>query len=87
MPEVSKFFGIRITMFYREHGIPHFHAEYQSFSASYNTNTGEIMEGTLPKKQDKIVQKWARQYQKELLENWEIMKKKGIFRKIKGADR
>ncbi|MCY4523421.1 MAG: DUF4160 domain-containing protein [Halobacteriovoraceae bacterium] len=87
MPEISRFFGIRITMFYREHGIPHFHAEYQSFSASYDIKTGERMEGALPKKQNRLVKEWAGQHKRELLENWKLMNEKGIFKKIKGADR
>ena len=28
MPEISRFFSIRITMYYDEHRPPHFHAEY-----------------------------------------------------------
>ena len=74
-------------MFYREHGVPHFHAEYQSFSASYEIETGKIMEGMLPKKQNKLIEEWAKQYEKQLMDNWRSMKKKGGFKKIRGADR
>ncbi len=87
MPEISRFFGIRITMFFREHGRPHFHADYQGFFAIYDIETGEIMEGDLPKKQNKIIRKWAREHHTELVNNWETMKKEGTFKKIKGADR
>ena len=28
MPEISLFYGIRITMYWSDHNPPHFHAEY-----------------------------------------------------------
>ena len=87
MPEISRFYGIRITMFYREHGYPHFHAEFQGFSASYDIKSGEKIEGALPRKQERTIRKWAKEHRDELLDNWELMHKKGTFRKIKGADR
>jgi hypothetical protein len=46
VPVISLFFGIVIRMFYREHGIAHFHAEYQGQQATFTFN-GEILAGNL----------------------------------------
>ncbi len=87
MPEISRFFGIRITMFYMDHDPPHFHARYQNFKASYDIKTGKRIAGTFPKNGERIIQSWAEINKGPLLKNWELMKTKGIFKKIKGADR
>lgn len=47
MPVISTFFGIVIRMFYRDHGIPHFHAEYQGQQATF-TFDGNLLAGELP---------------------------------------
>lgn len=46
MPVIATFFGIVIRMFYREHGVPHFHAEYQGQQATF-TFDGELLAGAL----------------------------------------
>ena len=74
-------------MFFKEHGQPHFHAEYQGFSAVYSIEEGVAIDGALPRKQNKIVQHWAKEHRDELSENWDMMKQKGAFKKIRGADR
>jgi hypothetical protein len=48
MPEISRFLGISITMYYREHGPPHFHAEYGEFEIRVEIESG-IVSGRLPK--------------------------------------
>ena len=42
MPELSRFLGIVIGMFYREHGVPHFHAVYGGHEISVEVETGRI---------------------------------------------
>jgi hypothetical protein len=59
MPEISRFFGIIIKMFFLDHSPPHFHVEYGDYKAIINIKTQEIMEGELPTKQLKLVQAWA----------------------------
>lgn len=86
MPEISRFFGIRIAMYFQEHNPPHFHARYQGFKAVYSINSGKRIEGSMPPKVENIIANWAKQCKKELEENWELMKKEGTFKKIKGAD-
>lgn len=46
MPVISTFFGIVIRMLYGEHGVPHFHAEYQGQQATF-TFDGELLAGTM----------------------------------------
>ncbi len=85
MPEISRFFGVVITINYHDHNPPHFHAEYQGLEAVYNINTGKKMEGQLPPSLNKIILKWAKQYKKELLKNWRLAKKGEPPHKIPGA--
>jgi len=76
MPEISRFFGIIIRM-YAEPGIPHhrphFHAYYQDHIAIYSVDTVERISGSLPRRQQRVVEAWAELHQDELMENWERM--------------
>jgi len=49
MPEISRFYGIIIRMFYNDHNPPHFHVIYQEDEALIEITTLEILEGNLPK--------------------------------------
>ena len=73
MPSVSYFWGIIIRMFWGDHNPPHFHAVYQNYEAMFNIETGKMMEGYLPKRQKKLVEKWAKRYKDELLANWTFL--------------
>ncbi|MCL1946812.1 MAG: DUF4160 domain-containing protein [Chitinivibrionia bacterium] len=73
MPEVCFFDGISITMNPSEHNPPHFHAKYAEFKALFDFN-GEILKGSFPPKQTKITSVWAMMRNKELLNNWELLK-------------
>jgi hypothetical protein len=59
MPEISRFLGIIIRMFYNEHNPPHFHAYYNEFKAEISIETLEIIAGGLPNRVYKIVVEWA----------------------------
>jgi hypothetical protein len=82
MPEISRFLGIVISMFFSEHNPPHFHAEYNGLIASIEIGTLGVMEGKLPPKVLGLVVEWAEEHQKELLENWNSMRANGVFHKI-----
>lgn len=73
MPEISRFLGIIIKMFFEDHAPPHFHAEYQGNKALFSIKTGEIIAGKLPKKESAIVTAWALLRQKELMDNWKAL--------------
>ncbi len=72
MPEISLFFGIRITMYYDDHNPPHFHARYAGSNAMVDILNGVVIEGALPGRQLKFVLAWAEIHKDELMQNWEL---------------
>ena len=52
MPEISRFYGLRITMNYNEHLPPHFHVEYAEYEAQVGIANGEVINGSLPPRTD-----------------------------------
>ncbi|MGV3602348.1 MAG: DUF4160 domain-containing protein [Dyadobacter fermentans] len=70
MPEISRFFGIIIRMFFDDHNPPHFHAEFQEHRAIIEIQGARLLDGYLPPKQLKQVQVWALLHQRELMENF-----------------
>ena len=71
MPEVSRFFGIVITMYYDEHNPPHFHARYGRDRAAIAIETLQVREGKFPPRALGLVVEWASEHQEELMANWE----------------
>ena len=71
MPEICRFLGVRICMYFSDHGIPHFHAEPGSDNASIAIETLQIVEGNLPAATRRIVIEWASRRQDELREAWQ----------------
>jgi hypothetical protein len=74
MPELSRFHGIIIRMFYEgraPHHRPHFHAVYQGSTVSIAIDKIEVLEGGLPRRQQRLVEAWAELHQQELLRAWE----------------
>ena len=74
MPRISSFFGIVITMYFRDHNPPHFHAAYGEHSAKVAIATGGIIEGSLPGRARRLVCEWAILRRHELEANWERAK-------------
>jgi hypothetical protein len=70
MPEISRFFGIVIAMYYTEHGPAHFHAEYGGAEALVEIESG-VVHGRLAPRALRLVLEWAALHRRELLENWE----------------
>lgn len=73
MPVLSRFYGIIIRMYFQqaEHNPPHFHAIYGENTAAINIQTGEILEGELPRKALEMVQEWNSIHKEKLLKIWE----------------
>lgn len=82
MPEISLFYGIRITMYYDDHNPPHFHAEYNNNKAIIDIINVQVNRGYLPSKQLKIVLAWCAIHQDELMQNWELSKNDEPLNKI-----
>lgn len=75
MPTISMFRGIKIFMNWREHQPPHFHATYGGEEAIISIKELEVIQGSLPNKQLKMVLGWAAFHQEELMENWNLAEK------------
>lgn len=82
MPEISLFFGIRVTMYYDEHNPPHFHAEYNGNKALVEIDEARVIRGALPSRQLKLVLAWCVLHQDELMQNWELAKDGKLLNKI-----
>lgn len=71
MPEISRFLGIIITMYYNDHEPAHFHARYGSHRAKISISEPEIFDGTLPRRASAAVLEWTELHRSALLRNWE----------------
>ena len=70
-------------MYLGDHVPPHFHAVYAEFEAQIDIDSGEIIEGNIPRKQLRLVQAWLELHRDELLFNWvELHKQNPSFKKI-----
>ena len=74
MPEISLFYGIRITMFYSDHNPPHFHAEYAGNKALIDIRSACVIRGALPFRQLKLNVERCELRRDELMQNWELAK-------------
>lgn len=70
MPEISRFFGLVIKMYFDDHNPPHFHAEYADAQALIDIRDLSVFAGRLPPRALGLVVEWATLHQEELLENW-----------------
>lgn len=74
MPEISRFYGIIITMYFPDHNPPHFLVRYNECRALINISTGEIT-GSMSRRALELVYKWMDLHKDELWENWKRMEK------------
>lgn len=81
MPEICRFYGIIIQMFFNDHNPPHFHVVYGDFKAVININD-EVVEGFMPKRALKLVFEWMDLHKSELLANWELAQNGELPNKI-----
>jgi hypothetical protein len=70
MPEVSRFYGIIVTMYFNDHNPPHFHVEHGEREALIGISTLGVIGGRLPPHVLGMVVEWATMHQDELLANW-----------------
>ena len=82
MPIIAKFYGILIKMYFREHGVPHFHALYGEYNGVFEIEKLEMIEGDLPNRAQKMIKEWADHYRDDLLEMWKTQK----FKNLPGLD-
>lgn len=85
MPELSRFFGIIIRMYAEaggQHHQPHFHAYYQDDVVVYGINAIDALAGSLPRRQQRLVEAWAELHQEELRACWDLLQQGRPPRKI-----
>jgi len=82
MPRISEFFGIVISMFYKEHAPPHFHAIYGQSEAMIGIDPIQVIKGELPRRVQSLVFEWAAMVQPELRMNWELAEAKEPLKHI-----
>lgn len=81
MPEISRFLGIIIAMFYRDHAPPHFHAKYGEYEVTVEIDSG-VVSGQFPKRALAHVLEWYDLHRAELRENWARAKERKPLAKI-----
>ena len=72
MPEISLFFGIRVTINYNDHVPPHFHAEYNGNKVLVDIINVKVLKGYFLKRQLKLILAWTEIHKDELMQNWEL---------------
>lgn len=82
MPEISRFFGVIISINYRDHPPPHFHVRYGEQRALISIQSLSLLEGGLSPRLLGMVIEWALLHQKELLDNWELARRQQPLRTI-----
>ena len=82
MPEISRFFGIIITMYYNDHPPPHFHVRYGGLKAIIAIPSLSLLQGTLSPRVFGMAMEWAALHQTELSENWDLARQQAPLKKI-----
>ena len=70
MPEICRFLGIVISMYFDEHNPPHYHVRYNEYRAVMDISNGNLLAGNLPARVRGLVEEWAELHTAELLEMW-----------------
>jgi hypothetical protein len=75
MPTIAIFYGIQVFMYFydnNKHNVPHIHAEYQEFEASFSIERGELLAGEFPRKQTRLLQAWIEIHKEDLMLDWKL---------------
>jgi hypothetical protein len=86
MPEIARFHGIIIRIFYEfgRHQLPHIHAAHGEYVASYSIDPPALLAGTMPRREQNLIIAWIELHQDELLENWNLISQGIPPNKIEG---
>ena len=82
----SRFFGIIITINYKDHNPPHFHVRYGNQKALISIENLSIIEGKLTPRVLGLTVEWAALHQSELQNNWELARQQKSLQKIQPLD-
>ena len=81
MPEISRFLGIVIAMYYNDHAPPHFHAKYGDHEITVRIADGSV-EGRFPQRALNLVLEWYNLHKDELVEDWNLARDRKPLRRI-----
>jgi hypothetical protein len=82
MPEISRFFGIVVAMYYNDHPPPHVHAYYRDFMIQVSIGSGARRSGEFPARAERLLLEWLNLHREELLMNWELARHRRPLRRI-----
>ena len=82
MPEICRFFGIIITMYYAGHAPPHFHARYGNQKAVISIHTLTLLRGHLSPRTFGLVMEWATMHKSAWVDNWEFAQQQVPLKRI-----
>jgi hypothetical protein len=82
MPEISRFFGIVVTMYFNDHNPPHFHVRYESYRAKVRIADAVVIDGDLPQRVAALVAEWVHLHGGELERNWTNLATQGTFARV-----
>ena len=81
MPILSRFFGIVVYMYWRDHAPPHFHAKYQGQEVTIEIRTGKVA-GQINARALGLIQEWRQLHVHDLEEDWKLAEEKQPLKKI-----
>lgn len=70
MPEISRFLGIVIRMYFKDHDPAHFHVSYEKYNAMISIEDFSIIKGKLPTRIHSYIIEWGLIHKEELIKNW-----------------
>lgn len=82
MPEISRFFGIIVLMYFKDHPPPHFHVRYAGQRALISIESLTLLEGKLSPRVLGLVVEWASMHQEELIADWELARRQAPLEPI-----
>jgi hypothetical protein len=82
MPEISRFFGITVQMYYNDHEPPHFHVRYSGQKALIDIATLGLLRGSLSPRALGLVTEWAALHREELAEDWNLARAEAQLKPI-----
>lgn len=82
MPEISRFLGIVIAMYYNDHVPPHFHARYGGQEIRVAIRDGKILSGAFPTRAETLVMEWLDLHREELMQDWQLAEQRRPLHRI-----
>jgi hypothetical protein len=86
MPEIARFLGIKIIMWFNDHGDPHFHARYGKHTAKFRIRDAALLDGQLPPRVTALIVEWTLLNQAALFEDWNQVRQGRKPARIKGLE-